>query len=390
MGRGQWAPPLEAVIALVGTLLPFAYGSDLLERISGVRVPAASVRRVAQAAGREVAALEAATADRIARELPPAVPGPPRQLLSGDGVMVPLVGGDWREVKLAVFGTLGTTAGGEPTAKELSYVAAVAEVSTFSHALLGEAHRRGLERAEVVAAVSDGVVWCQQVIDDHAPHAIRVLDFPHAMEHLNAAATAVFGPATKQAQAWLERQVAELRDGSPDAVLAAVAALPVAEAPDPVVAATTRDRVAAYLGHRRRQIAYADFRARQLPIGSGAVESGNKLVVEARLKGAGMHWAPVNLAAMLALRCGYCSQRWEESWTTLRAHRRQTRPWATRAPAPSAPVAVSPPPVAPAVSLVPAPARPKTIVNGRPTADHPWKRRLPLRDRPPGILTPNI
>ncbi len=30
LGREQWAPPLEAVIALVGTLLPFAYGSDLL------------------------------------------------------------------------------------------------------------------------------------------------------------------------------------------------------------------------------------------------------------------------------------------------------------------------------------------------------------------------
>jgi hypothetical protein len=35
------------------------------------------------------------------------------------------------------------------------------------------------------------------------------------------------------------------------------------------------------------------------PIGSGVVESGNKLVVEARLKGAGMHWSRLSLNPLL-------------------------------------------------------------------------------------------
>ncbi len=38
-------------------------------------------------------------------------------------------------------------------------------------------------------------------------------------------------------------------------------------------------------------IQYARFQALGYPIGSGAVESANKLVVEARLKGSGLHWA---------------------------------------------------------------------------------------------------
>jgi hypothetical protein len=47
-----------------------------------------------------------------------------------------------------------------------------------------------------------------------------------------------------------------------------------------------------YLEKRYEQMRYAQFVASSYPIGSGMVESGNKLVVEARLKGAGMHWAP--------------------------------------------------------------------------------------------------
>ena len=35
-------------------------------------------------------------------------------------------------------------------------------------------------------------------------------------------------------------------------------------------------------------------------IGSGATESANKVVVEARLKGPGMHWASFHLNPMLA------------------------------------------------------------------------------------------
>jgi len=49
-------------------------------------------------------------------------------------------------------------------------------------------------------------------------------------------------------------------------------------------------------------------------MGSGAVESGNKLVVEARLKGSGMHWAREHVNPMLGLRNAVCSDRWDEAW----------------------------------------------------------------------------
>ena len=72
-----------------------------------------------------------------------------------------------------------------------------------------------------------------------------------------------------------------------------------------------------YLEKRRGQIRYAEFHAEGYPIGSGAVESANKLVVEARLKGSGMHWARKNVDPMLALRTVVCSERWGEVWPEI-------------------------------------------------------------------------
>jgi hypothetical protein len=59
---------------------------------------------------------------------------------------------------------------------------------------------------------------------------------------------------------------------------------------------------------------YPKYRHDGWPIGSGMVESANKNVVEARLKGTGMHWERKNVNPMLALRNAVCNDRWKEMW----------------------------------------------------------------------------
>lgn len=64
---------------------------------------------------------------------------------------------------------------------------------------LGEVQRRGVERTGAVAAVQDGAPWLQGFVDYHRPDALRILDWPHAAEHLSAVAEAVFGVQTPRA-----------------------------------------------------------------------------------------------------------------------------------------------------------------------------------------------
>jgi hypothetical protein len=73
---------------------------------------------------------------------------------------------------------------------------------------------------------------------------------------------------------------------------------------------------------------YPAYRTAGWPIGSGSVESSHKLVVQARLKGAGMHWRPGHVNPMLALRLALLNGRWSESWQEqqrLRQARQQQR-----------------------------------------------------------------
>lgn len=44
--------------------------------------------------------------------------------------------------------------------------------------------RRKLVQAEQVGAVTDGADWLQSFFDVHRPDALRILDFPHAAEHV--------------------------------------------------------------------------------------------------------------------------------------------------------------------------------------------------------------
>jgi len=192
-----------------------------------------------------------------------------------------------------------------------------------------EIHRRKVEKAGEVAAVMDGADWEQGFVDFHCPRAIRILDFAHAAQHLNAIGECLHGEHTPESQAWLKEHAHSLKHEGPDALLQELEELQKQYPQTEAIASNL-----AYLKKRKQQIQYPLFQAQGWPIGSGIVESGNKLVVQARLKGAGMHWAEPNVNPMLALRNILCSGRWREDWpkieNRLRLLARQRRQWVHR------------------------------------------------------------
>ena len=373
---------------LLGTVMPFERVPLVADRLLAVPVSAETARRLTEAVGRVRVAVEDAEAARLRATLPMPARGPAVQQLSLDGAMVPLVGGEWAEVKTLALGEVeqSTAADGSVRIRTtaLSYFSRLTDAETFRELARGELHRRGTAAATVVCAVQDGAEWQQRFVDHHRPDAVRILDFPHALEHLATVGRAVFGPGTAAFSDWLGVQAHTFKRGDPDQVLAAVRALDLTTAVDPD-AARHRAETLTYFEKRRAQIAYADFRARGYPIGSGAVESANKLVVEARLKGSGMHWDRASVSPMVCLRDLLCSDRWTTEWpATWRAHlaaaRRRPRPTADAGPAAPAVPAAPPPPAAlpidpPQPPRLPPPSPPPpSVIDGRPTKDHPWSK----------------
>jgi hypothetical protein len=159
----------------------------------------------------------------------------------------------------------------EPRTSELSYFSRLADAETFIQGAYVEAHRRGTDTAKVVCAVQDGAEWLQRLVDVLRPDAVRILDFPHAIEHLTAAAQPVLGSGTPELKFWLDEQAHTFKHAADGArqVLTAVAQLPIQRAVDPTTAAEARDRTVMYFTKRLAQMQYAAFQAAGHPIGSG-------------------------------------------------------------------------------------------------------------------------
>jgi hypothetical protein len=290
--------------------------------------------------------------------------------------MVPLLHGQWAEVRTLAVGTVEQrvgTKGLEAHTTDVSYFSRLCTADAFIEWVTLPLHERGSERARVLVAIMDGAGWLQELVDAHRPDAIRILDFAHAAGYLTQVAYAAFGAGSREAAVWLDHWRPKLKGASPEVVLAAIHALPM-PTPEGV---QVRAQVLTYLTKRMAQIRYADFHQQGYPIGSGMVESGNKLVVEARLKGAGMHWARGNVNPMVALRGVQCSGRWAATWRGIWRHLQQQvterrRQGRERRAARKAAAAVEQPAAPPARKRLP--PEPKRVVDGRPTQDHPWHR----------------
>ena len=320
--NGELTPQLQQSVARLGTWMPFRRAAEEIKHFTGTEVSEATVRRVTEQAGKALIAVQTKDVERLEREMPQSPAGPELQLMSVDGAMVPLVNKEWAEVKTLAIGVVQKPRleKGKKVVHttELSYFSRVAEASEYSKQALYEVHRRGTEKAGKVCAVTDGAEWEQGFMDYHRSDAIRILDFAHGAERLAAAGRAIHGESTPRFEQWFGQQRHALKGGKVTEVLGELGKLS---------RKAKRDGFAEklevieghlnYLEKRRSMIEYGKFQRKGYPIGSGTVESANKVVVQSRLKQAGMHWARPNVNPMLALRNVACNQRWDEAWAGI-------------------------------------------------------------------------
>jgi len=398
---GTLTPALQETLVRLGTRMSFGSVVQELAFLKHVTTSEATVRRHTETAGATYVNLQTAEVEQLEHTLPEAPAGAARQLLSTDGAHVPLVHGEWAEVKTVAVGAIQPPVleHGEAVVHttQLSYFSRLAEADTFTRLATVETHRRGTERAELVCAVNDGAEWIQGFIDVQRHDAIRILDFSHAAGYVAQVGEAIFGEGTADGKTWLATTLHALKHDSPAQVVQTLQNLQH-QLEGGTASAETLARVRTainYLDKRIAQMDYARFQAAGYPIGSGSVESGNKVVVEARLKGAGKHWAREHVNPMVALRDVLCSERWTEDWSqmatslrkkSLHAHQlRQRARWTQRRAAASVSSATTPsssarvelvrPEPIPAIAMQPNPTpsdKPKPPY--RPPANHPWRR----------------
>jgi hypothetical protein len=321
---GKLTPYGHERLVKLSSYVPFEKAVELFEDFMGIKVSKDVGQRYTEEAGAIYEEMQREESEGIQKKRPRARVMPNRLQVSADGCMLPLLHGEWAEVKTLVIGEVqpAVLKEGEKVVhtRNLSYFSRKVSSAEFERLSLVEMHRRGVENAKEVAAVMDGADWEQSYIDYHCPRAVRILDFAHAAEHISQVGEFLYGEHTPASQTWLEKHLHQLKHTGPKKVLLELQKL---QRKHPQEQAITGNL--AYLKKREKQIQYPTFQAQGWPIGSGIVESGNKLVVEARMKGAGMHWHEAHVNPMLALRNIICSDRWKEEWPKIEARLRTQR-----------------------------------------------------------------
>lgn len=319
----------------VGNQVPsFARAGQLFERFTGTPACEATTRRYTERAGVTMLALAEAAEPEPSGPEPSRLEGlegeageppkPARLYASVDGANVPLVGGRWVEVRTLVIGEVEPGPEGEPHCRQMSYFSRLASAEAFVEQVKGEVKRRGLDQAQDACFGSDGAPWCQRFPDTYCPDAARGLDFWHGTSYAHDFSKALW-PGNENTQKWWAGEILhDLKHHGPERLLRSLKGWEALGGKTNLGQAATAART--YFQAREALLDYPGLRAAGWPIGTGAVESANKLVVEERLKGPGMHWGEIHVNPMLALRNAQCSDRWDEEWAATAVRLTRERP----------------------------------------------------------------
>ena len=184
-------------------------------------------------------------------------------------------------------------------------------------------HRLGAAQALSVTFVSDGAPW----IWDRLPTIVKranlknvtvheVLDCCHAAHHISLALAAL-GLNEKERMPLYREHRTLLRNGQWRRVVEELTEL----AGDSVAHEGLETELAYLRKHGEAgRLKYPHFRSLGLPLGSGAIESSIRRVINSRLKGNGIFWRAANAEAMLQVRSQVISDRWDNRIKQMRRH----------------------------------------------------------------------
>lgn len=355
---GHLLPHAQETLVSLSSELPFGRVVKHLKRTLGVVVPVSSVRRQTLAVGERMLAVQNDQAQPLADC--PEEPAAERLAMSSDGSLVPLVGGVWAEVKVVAIGQV------ERRQHKDTEEIVTTQLSYFADQASAEMRRRGIERAKEVCAIQDGAEWIQGFVQGHRHDALRILDFAHAADYIIQIAEKVREAGGYLPAKWVDGLLHRLKHEGPARLLRHLSRL--------VVRYPQIQEQVNYLHKRKPLMEYATYQQQGWPIGSGSVESSHKFVVQARLKGAGMHWKPEHSNPMLALRLALLNERWTEFWQQqdhLRQQQRQLKRQARQQQRVRQQQSQQPSPPPLPMASTPRSARQKT---GRTEAQYRWGR----------------
>ena len=227
------------------------------------------------------------------------------------------IGSSWKENKLAIFFSDKDVFKRKDKANTImhkEFVSHLGNVDTFRILLFAKAVELKYWEYENVVFISDGATWIRNMINELFPDAIQILDKYHLIENINNYGEFIFNNDKNKVDKFKDKIIGYCYSNEYVKIEKELKKYQNIKTPNTVC------NLPIYLENNKDKIDYSTYEHNGWFIGSGAIESSNKTIVQLRTKQAGMRWSIDGANWIITLRCYDESQHWNEIEKILVEH----------------------------------------------------------------------
>ena len=301
--EGRWSIWVEELLGLMGMTWSFSKASEMLSRMTGLKVSSTSVRESTEEHGKRLG--ECYTRGELSREWDYGK-GDGRLYGYMDGAKANIRGEGWKEIRYVLF---------RDVEGEQRHCRGWFEGSAAcGERVREEAIRLGASRAKEVVFTGDTADWIWKEVSVNLPTAVQVADFYHMSSHVHECAEALYPGEEEERKRWVSELLHVMKhEGAEFGLRWLKRRRPAKRVGREAITELTK-----YIEKNVERMDYPRYQAAGIPIGSGPVESLCKSVNTQRLKVSGARWNKKHAEAVAELRCLFLSNAWDAYWQIQR------------------------------------------------------------------------
>jgi hypothetical protein len=291
------SPLLLHKVSYVGQLNVYEKSAEILDFLIGFKTNSMQVNKVTNYFGESCA-----KEDHLLQPIITNIKPTEKVYLMVDGSMVFTKEEGWKEVKLLrIFKSCDCLhIDGKPSRiKHSQYLAQLTDANRFKKEIDKLIENYNIKPEQLII-ISDGATWIKNYAEDSFEKSVSMLDYYHAVEYLHQFKLAAFNDENT-AQIWVEKQEELLLKSEVEKVIKNIEK--IAQETNCKKEAKT---IISYYTSNIKRMDYKNYKLMGAGlIGSGAIESAHRTVIQERCKKSGQVWSEDGLQKMLNLRVCY-------------------------------------------------------------------------------------
>ena len=302
-GGFKISPYMQEQLCRVGTKMIFEEASEEVNRMMGVKVNAKQIERLIHHYGELLEQIDWKQVYKDSTQLRlPFKNQVTYVMFDGSMILTRQKDESWKEVKLCrtfqKCDRIENISKNRNYIGQSNYVAHLGKHDTFFKKVSDI-----LPTQTPMVFICDGARWIWNWIDEHYPNSTQILDLYHCKQHLYAFALKYHSNDPKLSEKWVDTCIEILMDKKVEKLLTKLKQLKCKNRE----LEKEKEKLYNYLKFNQKRINYGLYKEQNLILGSGAIESANRIIIQKRMKLSGQRWTLSGAQQMLNMRVCYNS-----------------------------------------------------------------------------------